>query len=76
MLLVVEVLIAWLERVPASYFSYVMNSKRTFGVPLDRTLLSDSSSLKAARFTIVNLFLATENLLYLLANLHRKEGLA
>ena len=50
MLLVVEVLIAWLERVPASYFSYVMNSKRTFGVPLDRTLLSDSSSLKASTF--------------------------
>lgn len=78
MLLVVEVLIAWLERVPASYFSYVMNSKRTFGVPLDRTLLSDSSSLKASTFyhRKENLFLATENLLYLLANLHRKEGLA
>lgn len=74
MLLVVEVLIAWLECVPASYFSYVMNSKRTCGVPLDRTLLSDSSSLKASTFYHRKPFLSNRKFALSLSKLAKKRG--
>ena len=74
MLLVVEVLIAWLERVPASYFSFCMNIERTFGVPLDRTLLSDSSRLKASTFYHRKPFLSNRKFALSLSKLAQKRG--
>ena len=74
MLLVVEHLIAWLERVPDSCFPYVMNGKLTFGVSLDRTLLSDSSSVKASTFYHRKPFLSNRKFALSLSKLAQKRG--